>query len=252
MVSIATAVLVAAATSQPQVCRFDKGPTLAVLDVQVEHLPSDLGALLSNVLRSTLIDTDCFKVQDEAQMREVLATQAANASDHCDQSCAVDAGRVLQVRYLASAQVYADAGGALALARITDVETGTAVASAQSNVGSTSAAAIADVIASLARKLALKDLGANAPRPAEPVAKKGRGSWAWIALGGGVIAGGVGGVLAKLTLDSANAAATPGPPTKFDSAYSTSQSEARAATAAWATAGLLGATALALFTFTDL
>ncbi len=148
MLGAVTAVLIAAAPVRD--CSMPDEPTVAVLNVELARLPVDLVRLLSNALRNAFVDSHCFRVQDEGQMREILETQKFNGGDSCDESCAVQTGRFLQVRYLAVAQVFGDSEHAIVMARITDVETGTSVRSARINVPSTSG----DVLATAMEKVA--------------------------------------------------------------------------------------------------
>ncbi len=150
----AFAILASSMAMATETCRISGKPTVAALDVKLARLPADFVPVVSNALRNSLVESNCFKVQDEAQMREVLALQALNATDACDKSCEVQAGRFLQVRYLVTAQVLADSGGAVVLARLTDVESGTAVMSAQLTLAANTAAVLVAAMSDVAIKLA--------------------------------------------------------------------------------------------------
>lgn len=153
LATVVLALLAAAPAPQAGACKFADQPTAAVLDVKTSGLPPDMANLLSNALRSNLVETRCFKVQDQAQMKEILATQMINQSEMCDEECAVESGRLLQVRYLASAQVYVAGTGAAALGRLTDVESGTAVASALISLPSTELGILLDGMRRVAEKI---------------------------------------------------------------------------------------------------
>ena len=163
----ARAICLAALVSTPvraatPACRLPGRPTLAVLDPSAAGALAPMRSLLGDALRADVVQTECFRVQDRAQMREILAAGGAKA-DSCDASCATDAGRLLQVRYLLFVKAYAVGAGAFAVATLTDVEKGTSVASAQ--VPSPSVAP--DALLALARQVAA-GIAYDVPAPAAP------------------------------------------------------------------------------------
>lgn len=121
----------AARSAEPAQCSLPGKPTLAVLDVVASGYSRDQAGLFSEALRSEIVKTQCFRVQSTAQMREILATQKVNASEVCDESCVVEAGRLLQVAQLAAVRISRSEGGAWTVGTITDVESGTVLKSAR-------------------------------------------------------------------------------------------------------------------------
>lgn len=145
--------LLAEAAAAPE-CRVKGQPTLAIVDVRTTGLPAEMGELLSRSLRSYMVETRCFRVQDQATMKEILVAQQFNKSEVCDESCVVEQGRLLQVRYILMVSVLKAGGGALAIANLTDVETGTAVESPQALAPSADLGDLLEAMRALADKLA--------------------------------------------------------------------------------------------------
>src|SRR5687767_2029652 len=93
--------LLAAGESGGPACKIAGQPTVSVLPVQATGVAAEMAQLLADSLRGQLVATRCFKVQSQAEMTEILEQQNLNASEACDESCVVEQGRLLQVRYLA-------------------------------------------------------------------------------------------------------------------------------------------------------
>lgn len=136
----------AAPAAAPSACKIAGQPTLAILDVSASGLATEMPPVLSEALRNELVNTRCFKVQDAAQMRDILAMQKQNASEGCDESCMVESGRILQVAYLVITRVVVSGSGVAVLGRITNVETGTAVESATITRSATDLANLIDAM----------------------------------------------------------------------------------------------------------
>src|SRR5688500_18784993 len=105
--------------------------TLAVLDPQISGLSSEQAQVLADAVRDTVVASGKYRVQDRAAMREILAQQKQNASDACDESCAVEQGRLLQVRFLVTSVVRKVDGTTWLSVRLTDVESGQVVGTAR-------------------------------------------------------------------------------------------------------------------------
>lgn len=138
----------------PIQCKSAGRPTLAVLDLSVSGFPPGMSGLFNDALRGELINSGCFRVQDRAQMQEVLKTQQQNASELCDESCAVQAGRLLQVALLASGRVVKSESGAWTVVTITEVETGTTLKSVRLKAPQPTGDAVMESLPQLARQLA--------------------------------------------------------------------------------------------------
>lgn len=116
--------LLAAVLALASASAADTRQTIAVLDPQVVNLPADASAALGEAIRDMVVNAGKYRVQDRAAMREILAQQKLNASEVCDESCAVEQGRLLQVRYLVSATARKLEGTTRVSIRLTDVESG--------------------------------------------------------------------------------------------------------------------------------
>lgn len=100
-------------------------PTLGVLDVTAgTGISGDFLDICNETLREVAVRSSRYRVQDRAQMQTILNEQKFNASDKCDESCAVDAGRVLQVAFLLSGSLRKLDTTYFVTARLTDVTTG--------------------------------------------------------------------------------------------------------------------------------
>lgn len=121
MLALLPAVLcLAAAPATP-----DARPTLGVLDmVTSKGMTSDLVEVCNETLRDVAVSAAKYRVQDRAQMDAILGQQKINASDRCDESCAVEAGRLLQVSFLLSGSVRRLDTTYFVAVRLTDVTTG--------------------------------------------------------------------------------------------------------------------------------
>src|SRR5687768_4698994 len=92
--------LLAAGEAGNPACKLAGQPTVSVLPVQPSGVPPETAQLLADSLRGQLVAARCFKVQSQAEMTEILKQQNLNASEACDESCVVEQGRLLQVRFL--------------------------------------------------------------------------------------------------------------------------------------------------------
>lgn len=121
------ALLVWAMAAQALAGEAAERPTLAVLDPMVSDLPPSAVEAVGEAIRDTIVAAGKYRVQDRAAMREVLAQQRTNSSEVCDESCAVEQGRLLQVRYLVSATARKLEDTIRVSIRMTDVASGEVV-----------------------------------------------------------------------------------------------------------------------------
>ena len=110
----------------------DQRPTMGVLDLAAgQGISGDFLDVCNETLRDAAVTASKYRVQDRAQMQAILNEQKFNASDKCDESCAVEAGRLLQVQFLLSGSVRKLDTTTFIAVRLSDVTTGE-VAAAQS------------------------------------------------------------------------------------------------------------------------
>ena len=223
-----------------EACRPEGHPTIAVLDVKTAGLKPDTANLLSEALRAAFVETKCYAVQDTAEMRDIIRTQAMNLSAPCaDSSCEVQVGRLLQVRYIVSSQAYRSGDKVLAFARLTDVETGTALAVGDVAAASESADDLVPALNNLAGQIS-------------GVQPRARGPVAYVALGGAALAGGVAGALAYGVVLAGKEMNAASDASGFDAAKGRANSYAVGATVSWIAAGALAIGGAALLFFTSL
>ena len=129
-------------------------PTCAVLDF-TGKLGKDSLLALSDTLRSALAETGRFRVQSKGEMLKVIAdTQEFNKSDACDESCAVETGRMLQVQFLVAGHVDRIGSRTLLLLQLTNVETGEIQKSLHEKCDGCSIEALVDRVESMAGRYA--------------------------------------------------------------------------------------------------
>ena len=72
-------------------------PRLAVLDLSVEGLEASAGRILTRWLQGALVGTKAFNVVERGQVQKILDEADFQRSDCTENSCAVKAGRILNV-----------------------------------------------------------------------------------------------------------------------------------------------------------
>ena len=131
-----------------------KKPTCAVLQFAGD-LDKKQANLLSDTLRSALAETGRFRVQSKAEMLQVMGdVQKFNKSDACDESCAVEAGKMLQVQFIASGHVDKADDATWVFLQLSNVETGEIEKSLRESCAGCTASGLLDKVETLAAKLA--------------------------------------------------------------------------------------------------
>jgi TolB-like protein len=72
--------------------------TMAVLDLAAQGVEESEAAVISDMLRSDLVNTGVFRIVEKQNMEKILAEQAFQKTGCTEQDCAVKVGRVLNVR----------------------------------------------------------------------------------------------------------------------------------------------------------
>ena len=117
--SLAVASCRAQAASQP-----DSLPSIAVMDFEGRNMTAVDAASLADRFRFELMKTKRFDVMERNEMTIILQEQEFQKTDCVDQSCAVEAGRLIAVRKIVTGTV-AKVGGIYTLnVKMLDVETG--------------------------------------------------------------------------------------------------------------------------------
>jgi len=77
-----------------------KDRTLAVANFEAQNVSAGDAAVISDLLRSALVQDAAFNIVEKANMDKILAEQAFQQSGCTTQECAVKLGKVLNVKYL--------------------------------------------------------------------------------------------------------------------------------------------------------
>lgn len=154
--------------------------TIAVLPFDSKGGISKNEALtLADRLRSELVNLQTFSVIERGQMQSILEEQGLNLSGCVSSECAIEAGRLLGVKYMVTGDV-GKVGNILTIdTRMFDVATGKIVQAVQKDYKG-DVSGLLGLMKSIAYDLAgLK------------YEKKGGLSWKWLAAGGIALVGGV-------------------------------------------------------------
>ena len=82
------------------ITRATELPTIAVMELQGNNVEKSNLAGLSNRLRSELFKTETFTVVERQRMNEILVEQGFQQTGCTSSECAVEAGQLLNVRYI--------------------------------------------------------------------------------------------------------------------------------------------------------
>ena len=177
-------------------------PTVSVLDFETNNISKmDMGTILA-FLNSALFDTGNYRVIEMDQRDTILEEMEFSLSGCTDESCQVEIGRLLSAQYIVVGDL-ASIGGRFSLtARMISVETSETVSTTKGiypDMGT-----LMDHMLVLALELAgekekaaqlAAEKNALGEQPEAKASVNGRTIAAWSTLGGGVIAGAVGGFL---------------------------------------------------------
>lgn len=131
----------------------DDRPTMAVLDLGGTNLKAEELDVVNEALRDKVVQSAKYRVQDRAQMNEILSTQKANTSEACDESCVVEQGRLLQVAFLLTGTVRLVGSSTWISVRLTNVETGEVAAAVRETCKSCTFERVVEVVERVGGKL---------------------------------------------------------------------------------------------------
>lgn len=97
---------------------------IAVLELEPVGVSEIEGATLTSRLRSELVNTDSFIVLERGKMDEILKEQGFQMTGCTSQECAVEAGKLLNVRQVVAGQIGKVGNTYSISARIIDIESG--------------------------------------------------------------------------------------------------------------------------------
>lgn len=102
----------------------ETNPTLSILDFAVSGISEKEGLLLVDYMSSAIHQTEKFRVIDRSQRETILKELQFSLSGCSDEACQLEAGRLLQARYIIVGSVGSIGDRFLLNMRFIDVETG--------------------------------------------------------------------------------------------------------------------------------
>jgi hypothetical protein len=110
----------------PCLCFGQKGKvTVAVNDLSGEGIEASEARIISDRLRSELINSEIFRVMERGEMESILKEQGFQQSGACnDQSCMVEMGQILGVKHIIAGTIGKIGGMYTISTRMIDVGTG--------------------------------------------------------------------------------------------------------------------------------
>ncbi|MBN2402811.1 MAG: hypothetical protein JXN64_10475 [Spirochaetes bacterium] len=109
----------------------DQRERIAVLDFKTVGFPAEKGRIVSELMRTDLINTNRFTVIERSQMDMIFKEQGFQQAGCTDQECAVKIGKLLAARKMLIGNVMKVGDSIVVTCRVVDVERGVADASAK-------------------------------------------------------------------------------------------------------------------------
>ncbi len=104
---------------------------IAILDLKPEGVSVQISKVVSNMLRSDLINLGNFTVVERSQMDKILKEQGFQQTGCTDQECAVELGRLMSTKKILIGEISPLGNEIIISVRIVDVEKGVAEYSAR-------------------------------------------------------------------------------------------------------------------------
>jgi TolB-like protein len=174
-------------------------PNVAVTDLAAEGLPASEARIITDRLRSELLNTGAFTVVERGQMEEVLKEQGFQQSGCVSDQCAVEVGQLLGVSHIVAGSLGRVGKTITMNVRLVEVATGKIAHAVNIDCQCEVEQVLQSSCRQVARELAVK-MGATLAPEAAPAAKPNRrgrivrrivfGSLAAVALGAGLWANG--------------------------------------------------------------
>lgn len=152
-------VLLSTAFGQSAAGQKDVRQNVAVMEFTAKGVSGDEAGMLADMFRSDLVGTRIFKVLDRNNMEKILKEQSFQGSGCTDTSCAVEIGKLLNMKYMIVGTFSKFGSTYVLVVDIIDVETSEIVDSAKAN-----ALAIDAMIAesgNIAKQFAIKASGGS-------------------------------------------------------------------------------------------
>lgn len=102
---------------------------IAVNDLEAKGIEKSEASIISDKLRNVLFNSPVFSVLERSQMEEILKEQGFQQTGCTDQSCAVEIGQLLGVKYIVAGSIGKLGKTYLLAIRLIDVATGKIVVS---------------------------------------------------------------------------------------------------------------------------
>ena len=109
---------------------------LAVLDLKPQNVDLGTAKVVSNMLRTSLIDSNVFVIIERGQMDEILNEQGFQQTGCTDSSCAVEIGKLLSTNKILIGEISKLGKSFIITSRVVDVEKGVAEYAVQEKAAS--------------------------------------------------------------------------------------------------------------------
>jgi TolB-like protein len=109
----------------------DQKERIAVLDLKTVGFPAEKGRIVSELIRTDLINTNKFTVIERGQMDMIFKEQGFQQAGCTDQECAVKIGKLLAAKKILIGNVMKVGESIVVTSRVVDVEKGVAENSAK-------------------------------------------------------------------------------------------------------------------------
>ena len=124
---------------------------IAVIDFRAKNISKPTANMVSELIRTEMINIGKFIVIERSQMDEILKEQGVQQSGCTDISCAVEVGKMLSAKKMLLGTVMKLGGRIIINGRIVDVEKGVAEFGQKQDAASESA--LYDAVSEFSRKL---------------------------------------------------------------------------------------------------
>lgn len=106
---------------------------IAILDLKPVGVSAKISGIISNMLRTDLINTGKYTVIERTQMKEILGEQGFQQTGCTDQECAIQIGKLMSARKILIGEVSSMKKEMIITVRIVDVELGVSDYAAREN-----------------------------------------------------------------------------------------------------------------------
>jgi hypothetical protein len=156
----------------PTLCFGEKEKiNVAVNDLAGEGIEASEARIISDRLRSELINSEIFRVMERGEMETILKEQGFQQSGVCtDQSCMVEMGKILGVKNIIAGSIGKIGGMYTISTRLIDVATGEVKFSVALDCKCPISELLTKSVPNIAQQIVIKTKAASGPPKAQPAA----------------------------------------------------------------------------------